>query len=83
MNARRSVVTCYAGARFPERPRSFSYQGKRLEVAQVEHQERTPRGLRIRVRVADDRRFWLTYDQVHDAWEVRLSRLSHGQGDVL
>lgn len=64
-------VECYAGARYPERPRAFLYEGDWLEVAQVEGQERTPRELRFRVRVSDGRRFLLLYDEVRDAWQVR------------
>jgi hypothetical protein len=64
-------VTCYAGARYPERPRAFVYRGERLEVADVERRERTPCELRFRVRVVDGRRFWLSYDEAHDAWDVR------------
>jgi hypothetical protein len=67
----KTTVECYAGARYPERPRAFIYQEKRLEVAEIEGRERTPRGLRFRVRVSDGRRFSLSYDEVDDAWEVR------------
>jgi hypothetical protein len=64
-------VECYAGARYPERPRAFLYEGDWLEVAQVEGQERTPRELRFRVRLSDGRRFLLLYDEIRDAWQVR------------
>jgi hypothetical protein len=66
----KTTVECYAGARYPERPRAFIYQEKQLEVAEIEGRERTPRGLRFRVRVSDGRRFSLFYDEVDDAWEV-------------
>jgi hypothetical protein len=64
-------VECYAGARYPERPRAFVHRGKRLTVAQIEGEERTPRGIRFRVRVSDGRRFWLFYDEIVDVWDVR------------
>jgi hypothetical protein len=63
-------VTCYAGTRYPERPRAFSYGEQRLDVAEVERRERTPRGPRFRVRVADGRHFWLSYDEARDVWSV-------------
>ncbi len=69
-----SNVECYAGARYPERPRTLVYEGERLEVAAVEGRERTPRGLRFRVRVSDGRRFSLFYDEARDVWEVRPPR---------
>jgi hypothetical protein len=63
-------VECYAGVRYPERPRAFVHQGERLTVAGVEEEERTPRGVRFRVRTADGRRFWLFYDEIDDVWDV-------------
>jgi hypothetical protein len=67
-------VECYAGSRYPERPRAFVHQGERLTVAEVEGEERTPRGIRFRVRVSDDRRFRLSYDEIEDVWDVRAER---------
>jgi hypothetical protein len=66
-----TAVECYAGARYPERPRAFLYGEEWLEVMEVEGQERTPRELRFRVRVSDGRRFLLLYDEIRDAWQVR------------
>lgn len=70
----KTEVTCYAGARYAERPRAFLFGEERLEVVEVERRERTPRALRFSVRVADGRRFCLVYDEGQDAWDVRLSR---------
>lgn len=67
-------VECYAGTRYPERPRAFVHQGERLTVARVEGEERTPRGIRFRVRVSDGRRFWLFYDEIDEVWDVRAER---------
>ena len=30
------IVECYAGHRFPERPRAFDWEGERIEVEEVE-----------------------------------------------
>ncbi len=54
-------VECYAGARYPERPLAFHWQGERLTVAEVERQWRTPTELVFHVRTIDGRRFALTY----------------------
>ncbi len=56
-------VECYAGFRYPERPRIIVWHGERLEVTTVERRSRTPSGLVFRVRTADGRRFFLEYDE--------------------
>jgi hypothetical protein len=65
------TVECYAGYRYPERPRAFLWEGERLIVEQVEQQWRTPDGPAFRVRAADGRRFTLAYDEAADDWSVR------------
>lgn len=75
-------VTCYAGARYAERPRAFLFGEERLEVVEVERRERTPRALRFPVRVADRRRFRLVYDEGKDAWGVRPGRSCVRQRDA-
>jgi len=78
MNA---IVECYAGHRYPERPRAFWWEGKRLKVGEIERRWRTPAGLTFCVRSAVDdgsegtARFILTYREAADTWEVRLARL--------
>lgn len=67
----KTVVECYAGTRYPERPRAFLWEGERLEVVEVERRFCTPRGLRFRARTSDDRCFSLFYDEVVDTWDVR------------
>ena len=67
-----ATVECYAGHRYPERPRAFLWEGGRVAVEEVEHSWRTPVGLGFRVRVADGRRFTLTYDEATDSWDVQL-----------
>jgi len=65
-------VECYAGSRYPERPRALLVEGCRLPVVEVEAQARTPGQLRFRVRVSDGRRFSLVYHQVQDVWSARV-----------
>jgi hypothetical protein len=67
-----TVVECYAGSGYPERPRAFRWEGERLEVVDVERRYRSPRGPRFRVRTSDGRRFSLFYDEALDRWDVRL-----------
>jgi Domain of unknown function (DUF6504) len=72
-----SQVESYAGARYPERPRAFVWQGQRLLVEQVEREWRTPEGLTFRVRTEDGRRFTLTYREAAEMagaepWQIEL-----------
>ena len=66
-----AVVECYAGARYPDRPRVFLWEGERVEVEGIERQWRTPGGLVFRVNAVDGRRFTLAYDEAADAWDVQ------------
>jgi hypothetical protein len=68
----RATVECYAGHRYPERPRAFVWEGERVTVEEVERSWRTPAGPAFRVRSADGRRFTLAYDEAADGWDVRL-----------
>ena len=66
-----TIVECYAGYRYPERPCAFLWEGKRAAVEEVERSWRTPEGPVFRVRTADGRRFTLAYDEATDAWSVQ------------
>ena len=65
-----TIVECYAATRYPERPRAFLWEGERLEVVEVVHRYRTPRGPGFRARTSDGRCFSLLYDEALDAWDV-------------
>jgi len=65
------VVECYAGCRYPERPRAFVWEGKRMTVAEVERQWRTPDGLAFCVCTTGGCRFTLAYDETAHAWQVQ------------
>ncbi len=67
-----TTVECYAGHRYPERPRAFLWEEERVAVEAVEHSWRTPSGPAFRVRTADGRRFTLVYDEATDAWDIQL-----------
>ena len=69
-----AAVECYAGHRYPERPRTFLWEGGRVAVEEVERSWRTPAGLVFRVRVAGGRRFKLAYDESTGSWDVQLVR---------
>lgn len=65
-----AVVECYAGARYPERPRAFWGLGERLVVDAVKRQWREPAGLVFHVRAVDGREFILAHDEAGDVWRV-------------
>ena len=69
-----AMVECYAGCRYPERPRTFLWEGMRVTVEEVERCWRTPAGISFRVRVMDDQRFTLTYEEAGDRWQVEPVR---------
>ncbi len=66
-----ATVECYAGYRYPERPRAFLWGGEQVGVEEIERQWRTPAGPTFRVRAADGRRFTLAYDEASDTWNVQ------------
>jgi len=65
-----TAVRCYAGHRYPERPRALLWEGQWMEVAAVEARWHTPDGPAFRVRTADGRRFALAYRETADTWAV-------------
>ena len=65
------VVECYAGCRYPERPRAFVWEGERVMVEEIERQWRTPDGLAFYIRAAGERFFTLAYDETTDDWEIQ------------
>ncbi len=69
----RSIVRCYAGGRYPERPRAFLWAGTWLEVEAVESEWRTPTTLTFRVR-ATAARFDLSYTIPTATWAVEPTR---------
>jgi len=69
-------VECYAGRHYPDRPLAFRWQGRRLEVEEVERQWRTqgvayssPILYHYQVRTAEGR-FHLAYDSETDIWDI-------------
>jgi hypothetical protein len=72
-------VECYAGYRYPERPRAFLWQGDRVVVEEVERSWRTPASPVFCIRAAGGRRFILAYDEAADVWDVRPADPQRGE----
>ncbi|MFQ5859533.1 MAG: hypothetical protein ACE5LU_28375 [Anaerolineae bacterium] len=80
------TVEAYSGYRYGERPRAFTWQGRRYEVLSVERRWWTPRGVGFVVTTAGGSgspepalggesrpvEGWeLMYDEVRDTWHIR------------
>ncbi len=64
------LVECHSGYEYAERPVALRWEGRRLEIEQVEAQWRIPGGKRFRVRTQDGRTFELFYGELYDEWRV-------------
>jgi hypothetical protein len=70
------VVEAYAGGSYPERPRAFTWEGKRLAVQEILERRREPNGIGFIVGTAHDRvLFDLFYDSEKDAWVIQPTQL--------
>jgi len=63
-------VKAYSGRRYPERPVSFFWRGKRHIVEVVEKEWITPEGPSFSVRTEEGKRFKLAYQQGADSWRI-------------
>ncbi len=61
-------VDCYSGYRHPERPCSFTWQGKTFKIVQVEQEWLEPDSRFFRVRADDEYIYELCYNETEDKW---------------
>lgn len=66
----RPLVECHSGYEYAERPLALRWEGRRLEIEQVEAQWRIPGGKRFRVRAQTGQVFELLYGELSDQWRV-------------
>jgi len=64
-------VQCYSGHRYAQEPRSFTWQGRHYQVAQIEQRWQAPEGPAFRVRAGSGDRFELWYNESADRWLIR------------
>jgi len=67
---RRDLVECRSDAEYAERPLSVTWEGQRLEIAEILSRWRGPGEKGFRVQTADKQVFELTYREVADEWQV-------------
>ncbi|MCX6034086.1 MAG: hypothetical protein NTV38_03795 [Chloroflexi bacterium] len=71
------IVECHSGSSYAERPTALTWQGRRLIVAEILSQGRTPQAKWFRVRTADGQVFELAYVGAADRclseqeWQIR------------
>ena len=63
-------VVCYSGGEYAERPRALNWEGRRLEITEIEDRWLTPAGKGFQVRTEDGQVFEVFYDMVLDAWSI-------------
>ena len=63
-------VACYSGGEYAERPQALLWQGRWLEIAEIEDRWLTPAGKGFRVRTEDSQVFELFYDMATYAWSI-------------
>lgn len=67
------AVECHSGHAYAERPTALTWQGKRLEIARLLDERRTPQGKTFRVETDDRQVFDLLYDEAADEWHIYQS----------
>jgi hypothetical protein len=65
------VVECRSDTEYAERPLALTWQGQRLEIAEILARWRGPNDKGFRVKTADGRAFELTYREVLDEWHIQ------------
>jgi len=64
-------VKCYAGSEYPERPKSFAWEGQPYEVQMILHRRREPDGVGFLVRCTPgERLFDLFFIISEDQWRI-------------
>ena len=65
-------VKCYAGSTYPERPRTFVWEGQEYTVLEIVHRRREPDGVGFFVRCAPgDHFFDLFYRHQEELWHIQ------------
>lgn len=63
-------IECHSGYTYPERPTAIVMDVRRLEIAQIISEARSPSGKHFRVKTADVRELDLEYFVEKDEWII-------------
>ena len=66
-----TIVECYSGHTYAERPKALCHNGKQYEIEAIEAQWRSPEGKHFQVTAMNGDVFELIYDQATDNWKIR------------
>ena len=70
-NPAAEIVECRSGAEYAERPLAFTWQGQRLEIAEILGRWRSPDEKGFHISTTDGQAFELVYREIPDDWLVR------------
>jgi hypothetical protein len=65
-------VECRSNSEYAERPLSLTWEGQRLEIAEILSRWRGPAEKGFRVQTTNGQVFELTYLEIHDEWRVGI-----------
>jgi hypothetical protein len=68
-----TLVKCYSGVEYAERPVRFSWEGKHHMVSRICDERRTPEGKQFEVVDEEGGRFLIAYTTAHDHWTIRTA----------
>lgn len=65
------IVECRSDTEYAERPLALTWQGRRLEIAEILARWRGPGEKGFRVKTVDGQAFELTHREITDEWVIQ------------
>jgi hypothetical protein len=65
------IVECRSDSAYAGRPRAFTWQGERLQVAAILDRWRSPSGVGFRLRADDEQVYDLEYNEELNEWSIQ------------
>lgn len=75
-------VECYSGSSFAERPRTLTWQGRRLQIKEIHSRWTSPEGRGFDVSTTDGSIFRLFYFQEEDRWSAEIQAAGRPESDL-
>ncbi len=64
------MVECHSDYTYPERPTALTWEGRRLEIAEILREWGNPSGKGFRVRTTAGQEFELSYLEQANEWQI-------------